>query len=122
MGENSEAMRPERKCIKKGEKMDVTHKQVLRKGCCAQKIDLQRKKGAEGTQQICVNRFREDRKMCKGHVLCKSLLETKQEASGKKKNEKLLLCFLSLPSLTGRIGNVKTWGALKLELKAGFAF
>lgn len=75
--------------IKKGEKMDGTHRQVLRKGCCAQKIDLQRKKKEGKTQQICVNRFRENRRMYKDYVLCKSLVETKQEASRKKRIKNL---------------------------------
>lgn len=38
--------------INKGEKMDDTHKQVLRKGCCAQKIDLQRKKEGGKTSRF----------------------------------------------------------------------
>lgn len=44
--------------IKKGAKMDGTYRQVLRKGCCAQKIDLQRKKEEGENQQICVIRRR----------------------------------------------------------------
>lgn len=44
MGESLEAMRPERGSIHEGAKMDSTHKQGLRKACCAQKIDLEKKR------------------------------------------------------------------------------
>lgn len=94
--------------------MDGTHKQFLKKGCCGQKMICQgRKKEGGKKQQISVGRFKENRRMYKDYVLCKSLLETKQEASGKRK-ELFLLCFLSSPSLTRRIRQCEKLGSFEI--------
>jgi len=122
--ENLEAMRPERGNIyvNNSEKMDSAHKQGLRKECCAQKIDLERKKQGKKNSRLVLLDLERTKERIKT-IYCANHFWKKSKSQGEKKNEQPLLCFSSLPSSTRGIRQCEKLGSFeKGKLKAEFAF
>lgn len=69
-----------------------THKQGLRKGCCAQKIDMERKKkGKKNSRSVLLNVERT--KECIKTIYCANHFWKLSKRQGAEKNEQPLLCF-----------------------------
>lgn len=94
MGESLEAMRTERGGIREGAKMDSTHKQGLRKGCCAQKIDLEKKKKRKkNSSSVMLDLERPKEHIKTMHCVNHFWKLSKRQGGKKKKNEQPLLYF-----------------------------